>query len=276
MKDILVPIDFSEASFNAMHYAAFLANAFSANLIVVHAYTGTQGFDETLDNKVYDSIEELDEANEQFLKNEINGVIRNFTIKAEGIISKGNAAAVIKEVAEQRHASLIVMGMKGKGESNSIFGSTTTTMISKVEMPLLIVPQNAPYQALHNITIASDFKNEKLPASYDIVTSIVEKFNAFVQILNIRKKHEELSGTIISDKHSAAQLWDNHAHSFNIIEADDIEEGINQFLHSKPTDMLVMIARKKSFLDRILGVSHTKAMTRQVEVPLLVLHENGD
>ena len=276
MKNILVPIDFSEASFNAMHYAAFLANAFSANLIVLHAYTGTQGFDETLDNQVYDSIEELDEANEQFLKNEINGVIRNFTVKAEGIISKGNAAEVIKEIAEQRQASLIVMGMKGKGESNSIFGSTTNTMISKVEMPLLVVPQHAPYQSLHTITIASDFQDEKLPASYDLLTSLADKFNAVVQILNIRKRKEELSEKIISDKHGAAQLWEKYAHSFNIIEADDIEEGINKFLHSKPTDMLVMIARKKSFLDRILGVSHTKSMTHQVEVPLLILHEEAN
>ena len=273
MKDILVPIDFSEASFNAMHYAAFLANAFSANLIVMHAYTGTQAFDETLDNKVYDSIEELDEANEQFLKNEINGVIRNFTIKAEGIISKGSAPVVIKEIAEKRQVSLIVMGMKGKGESNSMFGSTTTYMVTKVEMPLLVVPQNAPYQSINNITIASDFKDEKLPSNWDLLASLAEKFNAFVQILNIRKKNEELSEEVIVEKHTAAQFWDQHAHSFNIIESEDIVDGINKFLHSKPTDLLVMIARKRSFFERIWGVSHTKEMTKQVGVPMLVLHE---
>ncbi|MEP7080647.1 MAG: universal stress protein [Ginsengibacter sp.] len=276
MKDILVPIDFSEASFNAMHYAAFLANAFSANLIVMHAYTGTQGFDETLDNQVYDSIEELDEANEQFLKNEINGVIRNFTIKAEGIISKGSAPVVIKEIAEKRKVSLIVMGMKGKGESNSIFGSTTTAMVTKVDSPLLVVPQNAPYEVINNITIATDFTDEKLPPNWDLLASLIEKFNAFVQILNIRKKNEEHLEKIIADKHGAAELWNNHAHSFNIIESDDVVDGINKFLHSKPTDLLVMISRKRNFLERIWGVSHTKEMTKQVGIPMLVLHEENE
>lgn len=276
MKDILVPIDFSDASFNALHYAAFLANAFSANLIVVHAYTGTQAFDETLDNQVYDSIEELDEANEEFLKNEINGVVRKFTIKAEGVISKGSPEVVIKEIAQKRNVSMIVMGMKGKGESNSFFGSTTTAMVSKVEMPLLVVPQNAPYQSLHTITIASDFQDVKLPASVSLLANIVEKFNALLQIVNIRKRNEEISDKIIADKHNAAQLWGNHAPTFHIIEADTFEEGINTFLNSKPTDMLVMVARNHSFFEKILGVSHTKAMTRQVKMPLLILHEDAN
>lgn len=272
MKDILVPIDFSEASFNAIHYAAFLASALNANLIVMHAYTGTQGFDETLDNQVYDSIEELDEANEQFLKNEINGVIRKFTIKAEGVIAKGSAPAVIKEIAEKRNVSLIVMGMKGRGESSSMFGSTTTAMVTKVELPLLVVPHNAPYHSINNITIASDFKDEKLPSNWDLLTDLVHKFNAFIQVLNIRKKNEPLSENVIVEKHTMAQFWDQHAHSFNIIESDDIVDGINKFLHSKPTDLLVMIAHKHSFFERIWGVSNTKEMTKHVGVPLLVLH----
>ena len=54
MKNILVAIDFSEASFNAISYAAFIANALDTQLTLVHAYTNTSAFDERAKGQVYD------------------------------------------------------------------------------------------------------------------------------------------------------------------------------------------------------------------------------
>lgn len=68
MKNILVAVDFSEASFNALSYAAFITNTFNAKLTMLHAYTGTSSFDESPEAIVYDSKKELELANEKFLK----------------------------------------------------------------------------------------------------------------------------------------------------------------------------------------------------------------
>lgn len=273
MKNILVPIDFSDASFNAVSYAAYLANAFNARLTLVHAYTDTSAFDKSAGAKVYDSQKELEAANEKFLKKEIEVIARKFTVKINGIVKKGSPVNVINEVAKKNHPETIIMGMKGKGESNSKFGSTTISMIDETSIPLLIIPKTALYQTVDSITLTSDFKNEKLLSHFTILEKLMAKFNPFIQVLNVQKKDSKFTAEVIAGKMSKDLTWDKYNHSFNIIEKDNIEEGINKFLKKHRTDLLVMVARKRNSINKIFEPSHTKKMTCHTKIPLLVLHE---
>lgn len=273
MKNILVPIDFSEASLNAVSYAAFLANAFNAHLTLVHAYNNASAFEESAPVKFYDSLEELEAANKKFLKKEIERIARKFTVKINSVVMKGSTVKVINEVSEQIHPEMIIMGMKGKGESNSLLGSTTVSMIDETSIPLLIIPKSALYQTVDSITLASDFKNEKLLSHFTILEKLIAKFDPFVQILNVQKENSKLTAEMIADKMGKDLTWDKYNHSFNVIERDDVEEGIFRFLRKHPTDLLVMVARKRGFINKMLEPSHTKKMTDQTKIPLLVLHE---
>ncbi|MEO6813225.1 MAG: universal stress protein [Ginsengibacter sp.] len=273
MKNILVAVDFSDASTNALSYAAFLANVFNTGLLLVHAYSGTSYIEDNPDTRVYESVKELEAANEKLLKKEIDGIARKFTVKVRGVVMKGNPVNVIKDVAEKNDSEIIVMGMKGKGESNSIFGSTAISMIDKTPIPLLIIPQNAGYQTIETITLASDFNDEELLSHFTLLDQFITKYDPFIQILNVQKKDSELTAEMIAGKMRTGLIWDKYNHSFNIIERDNIEDGIDQFLEKHPTNILVMVARKRNFVDKILGISHTKKMTRQIKIPLLVLHE---
>ncbi|MEO6812566.1 MAG: universal stress protein, partial [Ginsengibacter sp.] len=168
MKNILVPIDFSEASLNAINYAASLANAFNAGLTLVHAYTGTFAFDASSEATVHNSLEDLEVANEKFLEKEMENFSKKFTVKIDHLVKKGNPIKVINEITQKIKPELIILGMKGKGESNSIFGSTATSIIDKTFIPILIVPFKASYQAIRTVTLASDFKNEELLSNFAI------------------------------------------------------------------------------------------------------------
>lgn len=273
MKTILVPIDFSDASLNAISYAAFLANAMNSGISLLHVYSDTSAYDESNEVVVYDSNEELETANEIYLKKRIANIAKKYTVKVESTVMKGNAEDVIREVAENQGVDIIVMGMKGKGQSNSIFGSTSTSMIDKTSVPLLIVPFNASYKTIDTITLASDFAGEKLSGNFPIFQEFISGFNPFIQILNVQKKNSELSAKMIADKMKIGLQWDKYNYSFNIIEKDDIEDGINKFMERHPSDLLVMIARKRNFIEKVLGLSHTREMTRQTKVPLLIFHE---
>lgn len=273
MKNILVPIDFSEASLNAINYAASLADAFNAGLTLVHAYTNTSAFDDSAEATVHNSLEELEAANEKFLEKEMEDFSKKFTVKIDHLVKKGNPIKVINEVTQKIKPELIILGMKGKGESNSIFGSTTTSIIDKTFIPILVVPFKASYQAIGTVTMASDFKNEKLLSNFAILEEFVSKFNPFIQILNVQNHPSGQTAKEMVDKMSAGLRWDKQNYSFNIIKENDIEEGINKFLIQHPADLLVMVAKEHSFIEQAVGSSHTKKMTKQTEIPLLVLHE---
>jgi nucleotide-binding universal stress UspA family protein len=273
MKNILVPIDFSDASFNAISYAAFLANVFGSSLLLVHVYSDTSAYEEYKKSIVFDSKEELEAANEKYLKKEIERIAKKYTVKIKAVVLKGNPANVISEEAAKRESDIIVMGMKGKGESNSIFGSTTTSIIDKTSIPLLVIPFNVGYKTIDTVTLTSDFNDQKLLSNFSILQQFISRFDPFIQILNVQKKNSDLTPKMIADKMKIGLQWDKHNYSFNIIEKDNIQEGINNFLKHHPSDLLVMIARRHNFIKKVLGISHTKKMTHQTKVPLLILHE---
>src|SRR5689334_9682855 len=123
MKNILVAVDFSEASRRATDYAAALAKSFDSNIVLLHAYYipvpigDAPGF-------IPLSFEEVQQENEALLQREIEYVAGKYGIAADGYVRAGFAPGIIKELVEEINASLLVMGMKGAGKSSGSFGST--------------------------------------------------------------------------------------------------------------------------------------------------------
>ena len=106
---------------------------------------------------------------------------------------EGPASVVLDHCVHERNADLVVMGMKGKGKSNYLFGSTTLTHIRKSKVPVLVIPPKAEYKSISTITLASDFDEETESANYNLLKAISERNHAFIQILNVRKKELKLS-----------------------------------------------------------------------------------
>ena len=144
MKKILVAVDFSEASRKAMDYAAALASSFNTGLVLVHAFYMPAPVGDA-PGYIPLSLTEVQEENEAFLQRELEYLASNFRIRADGYVRMGTATGVIRELAKEIGADLLVMGMKGAGHSISLFGSTVVSAIRKLKMPLLA--KNIPYRS---------------------------------------------------------------------------------------------------------------------------------
>jgi hypothetical protein len=165
--------------------------------------------------------------------------------------------------------------MKGKGESNSWLGSTTTAMIAKTSVPLLVIPKDASYQTIETMTLASDFEdgNGKLLSNFPLLEMLIAKYDPFVHILNVQRNDSKLTHEMIAVKMTGGLIWEKYNHAFNIIVEDDIDEGINKFLKKNKSDLLIMVARKRNFIAEIMDPSQTKKMAHQTKIPLLVFHK---
>jgi hypothetical protein len=65
--------------------------------------------------------------------------------------------------------------------------------------------------------------------------------------------------------------FSNLHHQFHTINERNVEEGINQFIEKNPTDILAMVAHRHNLFERMFGKVHTKEMSYQTKIPLLVL-----
>jgi nucleotide-binding universal stress UspA family protein len=271
MKNILVPIDFSKASKNAAEYAVFLAKAFDAEVIFINATPPEIMVDDSILASVMITQAEILENKKQMMKEAIDTLSKKYPSKITGLVQEGYPADVIDEMAKVKHTDLIVMGMKGKGKSNSVFGSTTTTIISKSTFPVFVIPEKADYKPIGSITFASDFDAEIKMDRYTLLLELAEKFNSLINILNVQKKNSSLKPDKVIGKMSTSVAFSKLNHQFHAINEKNVEEGINKFIEKEPTDILAMVAHRHNLFERIFGKVHTKAMSYQTKIPLLVL-----
>lgn len=273
IKKIVVAVDFSDASFNAANYAASMANIFNAELILVHAFMNPMAIDQLRAELSGQLDKELSQVLEDFMKENVEILQKKFTIKIDSLVKEGPASSVLEECVQNTNADLVVMGMKGKGQSNSLFGSTTLAHIRKSGVPVLVIPEKAAFKSIETITLASDFDEETGTGNYALLKAIADRTKAYVQILNVRKKDLELSPSEIAGKLNTSFAFNEINHNFFTVEDDEVDDGIEDFLEDYPSDMLVMLSRRQNFFRRVFGTIHTREMIYETEIPLLVLQD---
>ena len=144
VKNILVPVDFSECSRHALTYAAELAGRFGAKLDLLHvwdvppyippeALVGIPGSDSrSLGQLARDHArEEMDK-----LIAEHAGTLP----LGEALLQSGDPARTIVDVAERRASDLIVIGTHGRtGLSHLLLGSVAEKVVRRATCPVLTV-----------------------------------------------------------------------------------------------------------------------------------------
>jgi len=273
MKNILVPIDFSIASHAASEYAAGLARAFDAKVILINAIVPPVAIDDVAAASLLMSEAELIEGNKNLMSKVEERISKKYAVKIETIIREAFPPDFILDMAASKHADVIVMGMKGKGQSNSIFGSTTTTIIRKSSFPVFVIPENAVYTSMNTITFATDFDADLQIKNYSLLQELAEKYNSSIQIINVQKSEYAMTSEDVVGKMKTDLTFSQSRHSFYTSADNNVERGIRTFLEKNPSDILAMVAHKHTFFERAFGKIHTKKMSYQTKIPLLVLQD---
>ena len=140
-KHILCPVDFSEASMQALRYALSLAQEGDANLTILHVIPHEMftfgGFDEGLSIAEYLFKREVDA--ERLMKEAIPESAGIYC-RIQSLIVRGKPNSEIMRIASDRHADLIVMGVQGRGAVDlTLFGSTTHYVVRHAACPVMTI-----------------------------------------------------------------------------------------------------------------------------------------
>jgi nucleotide-binding universal stress UspA family protein len=271
MDTILVPVDFSAASRTASVYAASFARLAKAKIILFHAYLLPTPVSEV--PYVMVPVNEMQTEHEQMIRNEAEVLHRNFDIEVISLVQIGLPADEITATAADHGASLIVVGMRGAGSLDKLIGSTAASVMRKAKCPVLVVPHNTIFNPVEHIVYASDFSYSLSAAMFRPVLEIVNLFGSEVHIVHVRKlEAPQGAGTDAAAKTGISAVLGTAKHSFTILHDDSINHGINDYVTNHNVQLLVMVAHKHNFFERLFNRHHTTEMAYQTRVPLLVLH----
>ena|SRR5438876_4987103 len=141
LKKILVPVDFSECSKKALHYAIPFARQFEASLtllyvVQVNYYAGDFG---TVDVALLEN-EMRSNGKKQLLELAAREVGKD--LRCESLVRVGRVVSEIVDVARQTETDLIILSTHGHtGFKHVLLGSVAENVVRHAPCPVLIVRQ---------------------------------------------------------------------------------------------------------------------------------------
>jgi nucleotide-binding universal stress UspA family protein len=272
MKTILVPTDFSKAANNAAEYAAKLAKAIEADVLLFHVYHVPVSVSKDFP-KMVTTFNKLQAEHEMQLKIEAVNLKKRNGIEVSYIAKMGMAVDEIVE--EEKNASIIIMGMHGASKfSEVVLGSITTATLRKTTKPVLIIPENAVYKDPEKIVFACDYDPKTDMHTIDTLKELIKVFSSKIYVVNVKHKKEQVSveEAVVGERVEGELRDVEHVYFFS--EKEDPVDGINEFVEDKQADMVAVIPHHYNFFERLFHKSVSKKMAFHTHVPLLALPEN--
>src|SRR5215204_5731398 len=259
MKTVLAPIDFSDVSLNALAFAAELCKRASARLVIVN---------------ILQKAEEEEEAKDK-LKSIQSGLNKLFEsgLKCESFHAHGNLITTLKKILAVQQPDLIVMGTKGaSGLKRILIGSNTVNVISKTNVPVLVIPEVARFENFltdgkNRIVLATDLDTLENDYAVDILKKIAMLLvQPKVVVLSVRPKNTTLPDLKRMERDYLLSIFDPEVESERAtVFSSSVIGGINFYLSKNiDTGLIAMVARDSGAL---IQKHYTREMASHTHLP---------
>lgn len=272
MKKIIVATDFSVSATNAAHYATDMAMTLQASLVLLHCYELPALYTEVpvienIQGLRQDAVDALERLKKELLERSNNQV----AIEAE--VKEGPFFAVLTATCETVVPYAVVMGSQGTTAAERFFfGGHTVHAVKHLHWPLITVPKDATFTSIKRIGLALDFDKTLETTPVVEIKKWVSDFNAELYILNAGNEKTYNADTVY-ESGVLRQLLGNIEPHFHFITNDDLDEGVMEFAAKNKIDLLVVLPKRHSFIEKLVYSSHTKKMVLHSPVPIVALHQ---
>lgn len=283
MKNVLIPTDFSENSWNAFKYAIALFKEITCNFYVLNVSQINDGQVKAASIGI-----SLKKENPESQIPPIDR-LQTFLQRAHMLPSSkkhyfsvihenGYLIDCIRKFVAEKQIDLIVMGTKGaSGIKKLIIGSNTGEVITKVRCNNLVVPEKASFKIPKEIVFPTDFNLFYTAAVLESISEVLRVGNSHLRVMNV----VQLRGAVLNEfqKNNREYLkghLDEHfpnSHSFHTITNKKVAPAIDCFVQSWNAAMIVMVAKNLNFLQQILFDSSIEQVSFQSKTPFLVIHQ---
>ncbi|WCO02854.1 universal stress protein [Psychroserpens ponticola] len=277
MKQILLPTDFSDNSWNALKYAIKLFKEETCTFHLLNTYTPI------IYNVEYvlgypaqfglgDAIRETSEKNlSQLLVRISKEFDTNPNHNFETISKFDTLISGIKEFIYKHPIDLIVMGTKGAtGAEEVLFGSNTVHVFKEIKYPILAIPSKFKFETPHEILFPTDLEVNFKDSQLNILKEIAVLNHSRVNAIHVSTGYS-LTDFQENNKSNLESIFKNTAYLFHNIKSMNITDAINHFQVKHKINLLVMINNKHSFFENLFFKNTIKQIGFHLNIPFLVM-----
>jgi nucleotide-binding universal stress UspA family protein len=288
VRRIMVPVDFSDISFDACRFAISLAAKFKAEVKLIHVfYNPAIDVSPYADHysyqiKLVESLREIEKsARENMLKLEhklkmwcIKENLAQIRVTAKLI--NGFSTDEILEYGNTYKPALIVMGTRGLTRDNyKAFGRVASKVIENSTVPVLALPSGTvkTIGEIKSVLYATDLD----PSDFSALNRLIQMLTPFkikihcVHICLVEKKAWDLVKLDELKVHLRNE-YKGIDISFHNIISDDVIIGLETYIRDNNIDALAVTTHKRNLLEKIFIPSVSQKIYSETGKPLLVFH----
>ena len=272
MKSIIAATDFSENAANAVRYAAALAEATKARLVLFHAFPYPV-IATDIPVEIQSFIDETTETHVDKLLKIRHALEKQFNIEVRCIAQGGSVAYNLEEVMKREKGDLAVMGLRGSNRAiNVLMGSTTFEVMRLGKVPMLIIPDNANYHKPERILFACDNPFIAKGAVLQPLKELAMQFDTEIEVYMV---NASASASGEAPHSNLEEHFEKLRHRYTFDEAEGVRQSILQRIQASNADIVTMIPHHRSIWTYLFDKSDTHSIALQTTIPMLVLAENA-
>lgn len=275
-KNILLPIDFSAHSINAVNYAVALAIQKSYAIHLYHNYTSSSA---VFEEEISQRGQQVPTFKADILISELVTKIKSAhpTLELTTQCERGMITENLPVIATPDRFDFVIMGTKGiTNDDSQLIGSTTYVISKKSKIPVLAIPAGASFETIDRVGLLSNFKEEEIQTVNDFVNIMGKDFE--LKLMHVHYDHS--SEDRIQDKLAVwkYKIKKNIGVTNIAIEVDSIQgdiedldtvpEVINEMIHQEEIKVLLVTRSRKSFFERLFTRSVAKALFSRPLIPI--------
>ena len=275
---ILVPVDFSDCSENALVYAMQLAYKIKANILALHVTPpamSDMGSPGSASVVVKEQISQSRKRLNLFVQKATKSIRLTLdeTPSIQTDIEMGRVEATICDEAARSQVDYIVMGTQGENSTlDKYLGSVASNVLKNAPCQVIVIPENTEFEKQLVIGYATDFSDAD-PFEIWRVMKLFKPFQPKIKCVHFNERQVDNE-----DKMKELEVYfAETAPEFNVelysLPVKDKIKDMNDFIEEHTINMFVIYRTKRSFFDSIVHKSYTQKMARHTNIPLLVYKE---
>ena len=281
MRTILIPTDFSVNAWHAISYAMNFFKDEQCTFYLLHTYSpafyrmdyvlGGPSFSAIPDVGVDISLMGLEKTVEDVRK-----AFANPRHSFEVVSSFNTLTDEVNELIGSKGIDLVVMGTQGASGAKEVFlGSNTVFVIRKARAPVMAIPEKVKYHPVRNILFPSDYLAAYKPGDLQPVLQLARMHSARFTLLHVNEEN----GLTRAQKDNKAHL-ERHLEEleYETVELDGalMPDAVLTYIEEHPVDLLVMMNRRHSFLERLLVRQNIDQIGFHVQIPFVVVPDTSE
>ncbi len=268
---ILVLTDLSDTAEQTAQYAAALGAPLHAGLVLLHLYP-----DYVLDPELSTVTPAQDIRDRAEIAATLREVIRRLPVPAEGEVASGAAFDSVEKVVRRCQPLLLAVGLNTEDTwLDHWLSNHLLPVLNATHRPLLLVPAAITVvRAPRRVLVAVDADAFTLNAATQALTPLLSAWSAAYEVVHVTTPDDQhgLQGPLALTHLRASGLLPATV-PLELYEAPCVEPatGVLETLDATRADLLVLIARPRSFLGQLFHRSVTAQILRRCRVPVLLL-----